>query len=168
MEPKFKVARDERMYVTQKYFCNGHWLLNRESANLYWFKPIKGLRNIAHGRYASGISSEPEPACDLDETLTNEVIPKRDGYLKMSADPIGVKFKGPDSDEIMAYVYSFGNDQEIGISPRYVPLLRLGCCFAKDAFSPVLILDGGTLNDGLVGIVMPMRLNGVKRIEAKV
>lgn len=150
--PKFKLEKTDRVYITDKYLCNGKWLLTRESAKSPVApKSLAPLLSLKTGSYHDGIAggwtSEQTP--DMAQ-----VIPKRDGYKPLGVAPIGVGFSSEVN--ISSYRYQ-GEGFVIGVSPLYVPLLQLGHCFAKDALSPILILDGYSLNDNLVGIVMPMR-----------
>ena len=127
-----------------------------------------------HGNYHGGIAHE----CDTDPKSIPDmesVIPKRDGYLPLSngGTPTGIVWRN--EWYIRAYKFEFtfptvvakikpedpgvGTMQkEIGIDVKYAPLLRLGHCFAKAPGSLVLILDGNTLNDNLLALVMPVRL----------
>lgn len=153
MTPKFTIGK-ERIMIGEKYLCNGHWLASRDAAlSPMAPKPLKLLLSVKTGTYhdgvAAGLSVETTP--DFAS-----VIPKRDGYLILKESPSGVEFRG-DSTEIMAYVYEAG-DFKIGVAHRYVPLLGLGRAFAKDSSSPIIVLDGDTLNDNLLAVVMPMRL----------
>jgi hypothetical protein len=151
--PKFTIGK-ERLFVTDKYLCNGHWLVTKDAAKSPIApKSFKPLLTCISGTYydglAGGLSQETTP----DVT---QAIPKRDGYELLEADPVAVEFSN--CDNIGAYIYQ-GKGFRIGVAPQYVPLLRMGFCFAKEERAPILILAGNTLNDELVGIVMPMRLN---------
>jgi len=115
--------------------------------------------SVKNGTYYNGITNgvDVEKPPEMDR-----IIPKRDGYVLLFEQAQGVKFRA-DTDEILAYKFNpqktGTNEFTIGVNPDYVPVMRMGYAFAKDAVSPILILDGRTLNDNLVGIVMPMRLN---------
>lgn len=153
MEPKFTISKTERLFIDDKFICNGHWLVTRNAAHSPMApKPLKPLLAAKHGTYYNGINAGPDKDDAPDMT---RVIPKRDGYKKIAVAPVSVNFAG---DRISAYKYDLGEGAEIGIDPRYVPLLKLGHVFAKDSTSPVLVLDGETLNDDLLAVVMPVRL----------
>lgn len=155
--PKFSLSKREKLFLDKDYVCNGHWLLTRNAA-----KKVRGLKIVdalQHGSYPMGYG-EKIPTHDC-RNLTS-VIPRRDGYLKLYEATQGVQLN---EDKVMAYKFkpmptqdNDFQDFEIGIDPKYVPLLRLGVGFAKGPLDPILILDGSTLNDNLVGVVMPIRL----------
>ena len=44
MSPAFKIGRDDRIYLTDKYLCNGHWLVKRVVVAHRGPKPLKKLR----------------------------------------------------------------------------------------------------------------------------
>lgn len=159
MTPKFTTGK-ERLHISDKYLCNGHWLVTRDAAKGPMApKAFKALLSVKNGSYhdgiANGITVETPPNME-------QIIPKRDGYELLFEQAQGVQFRA-DTDEIIAYKFNpqntGTNEFTIGVNPDYVPVMRMGYAFAKDALSPILILDGRTLNDNLVGIVMPMRLN---------
>lgn len=154
LQPKFTVGRSDRLYITEKYLCNGHWLVTRDcAANIMGPKALKPLLSVQHGTYFDGLSGGKSK----DETPdTAQAIPKRDGYELLELDPVGVEFKN--SDWIGAYVFQ-GKGFRVGVAPQYVPLLRMGRAFAKDHTGPIIVLGGDSLNDELVAVVMPMRLS---------
>lgn len=153
MHPKFNLAKQDRVYITDEYFTNGEFLITRSSMNSPLApKALKVLANFLPGTYGEGtgkpITSEKTPDC-------GSVIPKRDGYKTMAIAPIGVKFM-LEMDTIQAYQFECPGFV-ICVSPAYVPILRLGVPFAKDKASPIIILSEGNLNSDLIGLVMPMR-----------
>lgn len=161
MQPQFKIGNSESLHITEQYLCNGHWLIDRKAIPSFNFKPLKKVENLAYGSYSMGLGAGKTNECKVNFA---QIIPERSKYVPMSSSPVRVEFRGPDSDEIMAYVYSFGG-QEIGISPKYVPLLRLGFCFARDNLSPVIVLNDSKIDSNLIGVVMPVRINHtVKKI----
>lgn len=162
--PSFKISNKDTIYITKDYFCNGHWLVKRSAAEnrvCGLFKAFSKLSYMQLGSYANGtldgITSETTP--DMAA-----IIPQREGYRKVNPAPVGVTFKN----ETWVEAYKFEvahNENDIGlkhftfrVDPSYVPLMQLGTCFAKDALSPILILGGDSLNDELIGAVMPRRL----------
>ena len=161
MIPSFKIGNRDKLYVSKKYLCNGHWLINREAPQTFNFRPLKRAADLKEGSYNFGIGG----GWDSDHQPNYEqVIPKRDKYVKLLEAAQRVAFRDGE-DKIMAYVFKplDGPDFEIGVAPHYVPLMRLGNCFAKDELSPVLILDGPTINDNLIGVVMPIRIKEPKK-----
>ncbi len=167
MTPKFTIGKSDKVYISDKFLCTGHWLCTREIAQSHVApKALKPLLSLQIGCYDSGISSgKTRDEKGLPDFA--QVIPKRDGYLPVQFDPIGVEFCGQDSDEIRAYKYQ--NRAEVkagetdsnfvfGAQQQYVPLLRMGHVFAKDALSPIIVLGGDSLNDELLAVVMPYRL----------
>lgn len=163
LAPKFSLDKSEKLFLGDKYLCNGHWLIKREyAATKFAPTALRGLCNMRLGCYYEG----PRGTCDTETKLPNfdGLIPQRDGYRLLERNPIGVEFK---SDEISCYIFAvterFGEPTfRIGVNPKYVPLMRIGHTFAKDALSPLLVLQGDTLNDDLIGVVMPMRLEAGK------
>lgn len=150
--PKFSIGKD-RLYITPEYLCNGHWLVKKAAARSPAApKAFKPLLIAQTGSYFNGLSGGLDRSDTIDVT---QAIPSRDGYVLMSPDPVGVEFKN--SDTVAAYIFQCG-EFKIGVNPNYVPIMRLGHAFAKEARSPILILEGNSLNDELVGVVMPLRL----------
>ena len=158
MKPKFSIRKDEKLMIGEKYFSNGHWMLGREACcSSFAPKALAPLLNKMHGRYDFGDNTPTK----FDESIFEAVIPKREGYREISPAPIGVTFKN--ETEIVAYKYrveaTSGQEEfEISIAHRYVPLLKMGMPFAKNADSPILILDSDSLNGELIGVIMPVRL----------
>lgn len=151
--PKFKVSSDERLYLSPKYICNGHWLFERNFASTkFALKPLQDLTRIKEGVYPSGIKAG-EAVGEFPDF--NAVIPKRDGYIKAEPAPSRVEFSN--ETDVSGYVYNFG-DQEFCIDVKYVQLLKMGTVFAKEPRSALLILSGDSLNDNLIGVVMPRRM----------
>ena len=74
--------------------------------------------------------------------------------------PARVKFR-EDTDEICGYVFQIAKPPpgeltfDIGVAPQYVPILRMGTGYAKNAVSPIRVLGPG---DDLVAVVMPVRI----------
>jgi hypothetical protein len=153
MKPKFTIERDEKIYLNNRYLCNGHWLVTREIAKSHVApKAFKNVLNLAFGSYVTGYGHAQTPETTPD---MSQVIPKRDGYV-LAEQETTVAHVNPMNDEVTAYLFKAG-DIEFRVAPRYVPLLRLGQAFAKDALSPILVLGGKTLNDEFIGVVMPLR-----------
>lgn len=153
MKPKFSIGA-ERLMLGEKYVSNGHWMITRDALRSPMAPAaLKPLLSCLTGTYYSGIKNgrDQETVPEMEQA-----IPARDGYLPISSEPATAKIRH--DDEVSAFVFKCG-DFEIGVNPKYVPIIRMGNAFAKDARSPVLILDGKTLNDGLVGLVMPMRID---------
>lgn len=164
MKPTFKVKNSDRFYVTPDYVTNGHWLIKKDMIrkNYQAPKPLTYVLDYKPGTYHEGFAKgmTSEKIMEIDH-----VIPKRDGYLLLTRNPVGCEFS---DDTIKAYIFEseelIENDDgiaekiRIGIQPQYVPLLRMGFAFAKDSRSAILILAGNTLNDDLIGVVMPIRL----------
>lgn len=162
--PKFKANEKDRLYLTEKYIANGHYLVKRDSPNID-LKPIDKMQSMRLGFYQFGQLSDG--LSKYDEKLDSH-IPKRDGYaLVKSAIPRAVV--DFETYAITCYVFTgFNSDEEItkgkdatfeiGVNPDYVQLLLCGRIFVKSALAPILILNGPTLNDDLVAIVMPMRV----------
>lgn len=156
MKPKLKLDKSENVFISDKYASNGHWLIVLDKLP----KELKTLASLKPGAYREGISSERriDAIPDLEA-----IIPKRDGYVALISQPLGVSFVGL-STEIRAYKYdtvaALGElTKTVGIAVKYVPLLSLGTAFAKGPTDPILVLSGPSLNDDLVAVVMPMRLN---------
>jgi hypothetical protein len=156
LKPKFTLDKNERLYLTEKYVSNGHWLLTRTACNvarmLKITKAFDLLDSMHVGRYDTGISGGK--TCDVKPDMLDSVIPVRDGYKPVSKSPVGVVFDGT---TVRTYKYS-SDGFETGINPKYVPLLELGHAHAKDADHPILILDSKDLNGELMAVIMPVRL----------
>jgi len=161
---KFALKK-ERIYVTDDLVCNGHWLLIKSYADYKTApKSLREVLSLKNGQYSEGIKGNLDTISPMPNL--KGIIPKRDGYLKLLAAPVGVSFAN--EYDIRAYKFKTAlnepqgtnepQDITIGVDVDYVPLLKMGTCFAKDALSPILILAGDTLNDDLIGIVMPMRV----------
>lgn len=164
MLPKFTIDKSDRIYITDKYVCNGHWLVDRVNARSQsmpifdrMFKPVL---NLQHGAYYDGIACGVTNGGQLP--AFEQVIPKRDGYKICFEQAQGVEFRA-DSDEILAYKFQTQDGAvTVGIAPKYVPLLRLGKVYAKEAISPLIVLSDG-INSELLAVVMPMRLENMKK-----
>lgn len=154
MIPKYSLSKTERVYITEKYFTDGKILLTKDAINSPLApKPLKAVLNLANGCYYEGIakpkSSNEPPDC-------SQVIPKRDDYKPMRPEPCGVSFVN--ETQVLAYKFQC-DDFEIGIAPHYVPIARMGFCFAKRATDPILVLSENSLNGDLIGVIMPIRLS---------
>lgn len=151
--PKFTIGK-QKLLIGKKFISNGHWMVTREACSAPLApKALKPLLSVMHGTYQNGIADGLSGGTLPDFA---QVIPKRDGYIAIT-DPSGVEFRG---DTVQAYVFD-SPDFKIGINPDYMPIVRMGHAFAKDKTSPILVLDGTTLNDNLVAVVMPLRLGNV-------
>lgn len=160
LEPKFnKIDKNTRLFITKKYICTGHFALSRTAMPLPNFpKPLfNQVINLQFGNYVMGISGGvTDDDLEKADNTISAVIPKRDNYKLISNHPSGVKFIH-DTDRILAYVYDFG-ESKIGVSTDYVPLMRLGHCFAKDKTSPIIVLAEDNIESELLAVIMPMRL----------
>lgn len=158
MKPRFTAERD-KLFVTDDAISNGHWVMFKRYARLK--TAPKAFRNLLSlNRGVSEVLSHKRVDLERDPPDLDALVPnKRDGYFKMATAPTGVSFN---HDEIAAYKFNVLDGPfirfQIGIAPRYVPLLRMGVPFAKDNVSPVLILDGADSNDVVIGMVMPVRI----------
>lgn len=153
MKPKFTIGA-ERLHISEKYISNGHWMLTRDAIKSPMApKPLSPLLSCLNGTYYNGIKGGRDQETTPDFA---SIIPIRDGFKPLSDEPTRVKFRY--NDEIESYVFAC-DSFEIGVNPKYVPLLRMGCAHAKDSHSPILILSDKTLNGDLIGLVMPMRLD---------
>lgn len=152
MKPVFKVDRGEKLYIDKDYVSNGHWLVPKARIGYRWPQALRKLLVLREGRYALGMSG----GVFADPPDLRPFIPKREGYEPISREPLGVELQGS---EVKVYVYAAGAFK-VGVQPRYVPLLEMGRGFAKDATSPLLVLDGETINDELLAVLMPMKLKG--------
>ncbi len=166
MTPKFKISNDERMFLAPIYISNGHWLVKRAALGMDSVpKALKNLLKLKEGSYRDGIKNEPSG----DFPIFEQAIPKRDNYKPLIPEPSGVVFT---NDDVTSYKFKSEKfelphepndvailDQiEIGIDPKYVELLRMGHGFVRDANSPLLVLNGPTLDAELVAIIMPRRI----------
>lgn len=155
MIPKFTIGK-ERLHITENILSNGHWLVTRYAAQSPVApKALKPLLSAINGTYYDGLVNGVSVPTTPDMA---QVIPKRDGYLPLLEQSQGVEFRA-DTDEVLAYKFqpqcgSF----TIGVATKYVPMLRLGFAHARDALSPIIVLDSRDLNGELLAIVMPMRL----------
>lgn len=161
LKPKFKIDNDTKLYITDKYMSNGHWLVIKNNLRKEGKTLFKKYLKYAPDTYFADTPS--------GNGLTNEkmelVIPKRDGYSPLKAQPNGVSFQEikvlNQAPCILAYKYEntpmIGEKSfEIGINPIYATLFNLGHAFAKDPKSPILVLDSSDLNGNLIAVVMPM------------
>ena len=164
-KPTFRIRNTDTVYVTQDYICNGHWMLKKERASLKAFDAFKYLPD---GRY-----EQKKPSGGRIPEL-NALIPKRDNYRLMPTDkPQSVIWGEKHFGQINGYVYEVPTLHEpqddettktipgfkVGVSIDYVLLMDGAFAFAVNPNAPILLLDGPTLNDELVGIIMPMRCN---------
>jgi hypothetical protein len=172
MNLQFKLNKTDRYFISEKYLCNGRWLTTKDAVKRSNTKDITRsltqLASLSIGTHSGLPGSRHYYVSDKVSDL-DRIIPKRDGYLPINIKKPQVTW---DCDTNLLKVFIFevkksdldekGNvidaSFKIGVSPNYVPLLSLGYGFAKDSLSPILILDGPTLNDQLVGLVMPMRI----------
>ncbi len=153
MKPKFTLGKTERCFLTKDYFSNGRYLIPRGILSQLGLSKIL---NRQLGSYHEGIDY---PMTRGETPDMNSIIPQREGYKLLRDQPTGVKFKY--GDEVQAYRFSEGSELsefEIGVDPKYVPLLRLGHAHAKNASCPIIVLDSKDLNGELLAVIMPMRL----------
>ncbi len=156
MIPKFTIGK-ERLHITESILSNGHWLVTRYAAKSPVApKALKPLLSAINGTYYDGLVAGVSVPTTPDMA---QVIPKRDGYLPLDHNATGIGFRA-ETDEVIAYKFSPKSGEfTIGVAHRYVPLLRMGNAFAKDANCPIIVLDSADLNGELMAVVMPMRLN---------
>ena len=153
LTPKFKINLGvlDRIFVTQDYLSNGHWLVVRKNLNKEGLKMFKPLQDKKEGTYYGKDFGDPTTP---DMT---QVIPKRDGYKPLNFEPSRVIFKN-ESIDISSYVYSVQDSHEIGVDVTYAPLLTLGYAYSKDKNSPIIVLNSNDLNGDLIAVVMPRRI----------
>ena len=132
--PKFKITKDERLFITPLGVSNGHWYASAEYLKSpQAHKAFAALKNIPHGNYTMGYCEVTNGAAPINIA---QIFPKRDGYLPLKPAPQAVEFRGENS--ISSYIYKTNapldvDNFEIGINTDYVPLMLMGHAFAKDA-----------------------------------
>lgn len=154
--PKFKISAKERIYLSDKYLSNGHWLIaydNLKQNHTTPYKEVKKCVGYKPGFYMTGFS---HGITDTNLPDFNAIIPKREGYELLEPMPIGVDFRS-DFVSLNAYIYQTNSGKKIALNVDYVPLIGLGYAFMKDRLSPILILDSEDLNGNLLAVVMPYR-----------
>lgn len=160
MFPKFKMEKNGKFYIDDKYISNGHWMVVKNRINPYSqvFKALKEGFLAKNGTHPTGIHPDPIPGTpDM-----GYVIPTRDGYQRLSEEATCARISV--NDQILGYGFSFG-DRTVYIAPEYVPLIRLGQAFAKTETGAVIVLDSDDLNGELIAVVMPKRFNDKKEEE---
>ena len=161
----FKLDRKQKTYIDEKYISNGHWLVTRNFLNSPQCpKSLSSMLSLQIGVYDSGIAHPKYDTAKMPDWA--QIIPKRDGYQIITPVPSGAEFR--DSSFIptlWTLVYEFPGG-EIGVDPAYGQLIQSGAAFCKDPKSPIIVLDSGDLNGELLAIVMPMRLEVVRKRRA--
>ncbi len=161
----FKFDRKQKMYIDEKYISNGHWLVTRN----FLYSPqcpksLSSLLSLQIGVYDSGIAHPKYDNEKMPEWA--QIIPKRDGYQIITPVPVSSEFRESSLiPTLWALVYEFPGG-EIGVDPAYGQLAQSGAAFAKDPKAPIIVLDSGDLNGELLAIVMPMRLEVVRKRRA--
>lgn len=144
---KFSIKADERVFLSDKWICNGHWLVKREHAERN--KSFDAVKNLRYGTYTLGYK-KGHVSDDLPDF--EQVIPNREGYEK--AEFTGAAKFNPSSFEISSVeVKSEGGSAWIG--SRYAELLKLGETWihATNPTAPIRVEDQGEI----VAVVMPVR-----------
>ena len=148
----FKLSGSDRLYISPKWICNGHWMLKREAAfhphHREISKAFKPIQNHADGCYLQGYKA---PASGTDFPAFEQVIPPKDG-----AKPAKLTGQAKVSEmlDVIGLQYKADDGTEAWIAPEYAPLLALGEVWIIDKHKPVRIENAGEL----VGVVMPVRV----------
>jgi len=167
MEPKFKMDKGDIIHRGAVYTTNGHWLVRNDRTSLMPKALSKWIAEHTEGRYDFGELCLTRECANLDQLIKGHIHHDLSAYKKLKDRPIGVKFRN-NMDEIMAYVFEAEDESfEIGVQPMYVPILRMGNCFARApekgkndslVWSAILITDGLSVSDTLIGLLMPVRI----------
>ncbi len=151
MKPMFKVDMD-RLYISDKWLCNGHWLISRDAAkretvlNRSGAKAVfKKLLTMRNGKIVCG-------------DYVDEDIPDLETVIPARGDQSDLVFSGEaefnESLTLMTFIYK-GDSFKIGVAPEYAPLLQLGDKIkAKNTLSPIAVYDDGSL----AAVIMPRRI----------
>jgi hypothetical protein len=163
LEPKLKI-KNRPMYVSEKYFTNGHWLIAREyldnRAKLPRdLKVLKSLLDLELGTH----DFSQKPSLYTKQTPNIEaVIPSMDGYaLQLSKNPVNVHFD--DDLRVISYVFDAvvdGQNFQFAINPNFCGLLHMSDTklYVKTATSPLVLKSGDSIDSPLAILIMPMRL----------
>jgi len=150
MELTFQIGEHDNIVVTENYFANGIWLIERDSSLPEEFNKLSNI--IINRRYLYGYT-DPSQSEPFDESKLKSLFPEEItelDYYKMERTN-EVVWHG---DRIERVIYSFGPNRKIGFSPRFIKLFDLGDeILAKDARSAAVIMK----NKNPIGLVMPMR-----------
>lgn len=142
---KFSIKADERLFLSDTWVCNGHWMVKRDHAKRS--KAFAPVLNLQNGSYQDGYK-HPKNSDDLPDM--ERVIPGKDGYQK--AEITREAIFSPDRMEVTAVKIQSGS-YEAFVQSRYVELLTLGEVFIKDKTAPIRIEDQGEV----IAVVMPWR-----------
>lgn len=163
MELKFKFKpKDERsLYVTERYYTNGHWLVDRQliRINPVIAKAFKPIEQWKDGRYEYGVLDPTAKAPDCAR-----IIPDiGEGYYdkaKLSGDVL-MDMKVASAHCVLAFVWETIPEtsgrvvKEAGIAPEYMGLTCLGEVRIRDGQHPVAILAP---DEQVIAVIMPVRL----------
>ena len=160
LEIKFKIGRNERLYVSDEYISNCHWAIRKDALSAYAPKSLlnafKHVSKLQVGSYVLGYAlGRDELGIDIGRAFRVSSSPIK----KLSKEPCGVMFapKG-----VHAYLFEtvpvIGESNfKVAINPNYVPLMALGECYAPDSNGKVEIVNPDT--GKTVAVIMPIRQN---------
>ena len=132
---KFKIALNERLYKSEKWISNGHWLL-----------PVSELnRSVENGRYENGIN---KPKTDNEPPNMDLIVPSELGERLEITERAIVK-----DCAIRGVILETESKKEVGIAPEYFALLQKADEIRYNN-SINLIKDGK-----FFGCVMPVRIS---------
>jgi hypothetical protein len=151
----FKLDPTGRLYKTDEYYSNGHWLVRRKYAQLNKAiaKALAPLAPLANGGYANGYKFERtvESTPDMDR-----VIPSRDGYVKAHLSgraTIRLEAGSVEAVELIPDEFNSGGEAA-DIDPVYAPLLLLGTPHVRKQNEPVIVIAN---DDTIAAVIMPRR-----------
>lgn len=162
---KFSLNRSDKLFITNDWYCNGHWCLKRCAANLHnpLFKRLDAkLSGLKSGTYHFGLSnlSDRIETCPDIEMAFSEVTRKVEGVdpelvtLRVTDRAI-VNADTGDGHLAVTAIELLNGDQSVWLSPRYFPLLSLGT--PKQISGKPLSIITMIQDDQIVAGVLPRR-----------
>lgn len=147
----FKLDSKSRMYITDEFYTNGHWLVRRASLvkSKHLNSAFKPLVNMPNGSYDNGYKNER-----TKDTTPNiqSIIPSLSEYkLALLSGRVTIGYSQINQVEIES------EDKSVNclIDPLYLPLLSLGKVFIISGEKPIIITD--EVDDTIVALIMPIR-----------
>jgi len=125
MKASFKISKKERIHITDKYICNGHWLIEKDHAHHRAFKP---LLNLSPGSYAFGYEQPPDaPKSDAELERLMPRLPGDEASEDTELTPndeVRLSYKTNGDIEVRTLILSLpGDDFRVGIDPSYYAML---------------------------------------------
>lgn len=151
--PKFRANTDLRVYATDEWITNAHWLVNRKMlGNTKFPLPLRKLRDLPNGSYPCGVNLGLSVGATMPHL--EKMIPKnKEGWRRIESSPYAVGFHNRGI-VIGEYKYKIiDSDAEVWVNPDYVQLMEVGTCWADNEGKKIWIEHADTT----LAILMQLR-----------